>query len=91
MGLGLYKENPESPVAFPGAASGKEPGCKCRRCKGLGFDPWGGKIPWRRAWQPTPVFWPVESPWTRERDRLQSMGVAKSQTPLSNSAHRANT
>ena len=21
-----------------------------------GFDPWGGKIPWRRAWQPTPVF-----------------------------------
>ena len=22
----------------------------------LGFDPWVGKIPWRRAWQPTPVF-----------------------------------
>ena len=21
-----------------------------------GFDPWVGKIPWRRAWQPTPVF-----------------------------------
>ena len=21
-----------------------------------GFDPWAGKIPWRRAWQPTPVF-----------------------------------
>ena len=20
------------------------------------FDPWVGKIPWRRAWQPTPVF-----------------------------------
>ena len=19
-----------------------------------GFDPWAGKIPWRRAWQPTP-------------------------------------
>ena len=26
-----------------------------------GFDPWVGKIPWRRAWQPTPVFWPGES------------------------------
>ena len=27
----------------------------------LGFDPWVGKIPWRRAWQPTPVFLPGES------------------------------
>ena len=25
------------------------------------FDPWVGKIPWRRAWQPTPVFLPEES------------------------------
>ena len=23
-----------------------------------GFDPWVGKIPWRRAWQPSPVFLP---------------------------------
>ena len=29
---------------------------KCRRCKRREFDPWVGKIPWRRAWQPTPVF-----------------------------------
>ena len=26
------------------------------------FDPWVGKIPWRRAWKPTPVFLPGESP-----------------------------
>ena len=26
-----------------------------------GFDPWVGKIPWRRKWQPTPVFLPGES------------------------------
>ena len=26
-----------------------------------GFDPWVGKIPWRRAWQPAPVFLPGES------------------------------
>ena len=26
-----------------------------------GFDPWIGKIPWRRAWQPTPVFLPGQS------------------------------
>ena len=25
------------------------------------FNPWIGKIPWRRAWQPTPVFLPGES------------------------------
>ena len=38
--------------------SGKEPACQCRRCK---FDPWVRKIPWRRKWQPTPVFFPGES------------------------------
>ena len=26
------------------------------QCKRLGFDPWVGKIPWRRECQPTPVF-----------------------------------
>ena len=30
------------------------------------FSPWVGKIPWKRAWQPTPVFLPGESPWTEE-------------------------
>ena len=35
--------------------------CQGRRRKRPGFDPWVGKIPWRRAWQPTPVFLPGES------------------------------
>ena len=35
------------------------------QCRRLGFDPWVGKMPWRRAWQPTPVFLPGESPWAR--------------------------
>jgi len=26
-----------------------------------GFDPWVRKMPWSRAWQPTPVFLPRES------------------------------
>ena len=43
-----------------------------KRC---GFDPWVGKIPWRRAWQPTPVFLPRESPWTEEPGGLQYMGL----------------
>ena len=33
----------------------------CLQCRRPGFDPWFGKIPWRRKWQPTPVFLPGES------------------------------
>ena len=32
--------------------------CQCRR---LGFKPWVWKIPWRRKWQPIPVFLPGKS------------------------------
>ena len=39
----------------------KEPACQCGIRKRCGFDPWVGKIPWRREWQPTPVFLPGES------------------------------
>ena len=48
-------------MGFQGGASGKEPACQCGRHKGHGFNPWLGKIPWRRAWQPNPVFLPGES------------------------------
>ena len=44
------------------------------QCGRPGFDPWVGKIPWRRAWLPPPVFLPGASPWTEEPGRLQSMG-----------------
>ena len=46
---------------FPGGPGGKEPACQCRRCKRQEFDPWVRKIPWKRKWQPTPVFLPGES------------------------------
>ena len=49
------------PRAFPGGSSGKEPAYQCRRQKTVVFHAWVGKIPWRRAWQPTPVFLPGES------------------------------
>ena len=39
-----------------------------------GFDPWVGKIPWRRKWQLTPVFLPGKIPWMEEPVRLQPMG-----------------
>ena len=41
---------------------------------GPDFDPLVGKIPWRRAWQPTLVFLSEEFPWTEEPGGLQSMG-----------------
>ena len=46
----------ECPRSLPSGASGKEPACQCRRCKRRRFDPWVRKIPWRKAWQSTPVF-----------------------------------
>ena len=40
---------------FPGGA------CQCRRCNRCRFEPWVRKIPWRRAWEPTPLLLPGES------------------------------
>ena len=45
-------------LGFPGGASDKELACQCRR---HGFNSWVRKIPWRRKWQPTPVFLPGDS------------------------------
>ena len=36
----------------------KESPCQCMRCRGHDFDPWVRKIPWKRKWQPAPVFLP---------------------------------
>ena len=43
-------------LGFPGCAGVK--GMQSRRCKRPGFNPWVGKIPWRRKWQPIPGFLP---------------------------------
>jgi len=58
-------------VGFPGGSVVK------RQCRSPGFDPWVRKIPWRRKWQPTPVFLPEKfhgqrslagySPWGHKR------------------------
>ena len=66
--------------------SGKEPACQCRRNKRHGFDPWVRKIPWRRAWQPTPKFLPGESSWTKEPGGLWSMGSQRVRHNWSNLA-----
>ena len=46
----------------------------CLQCKRPRFDPWIRKMPWRREWQPTPVFLPGEFPWTEKPGGLQHMG-----------------
>ena len=61
--------------------SGKESTCQYRRLK---FDPWVGKIPWRREWQPTPIFSPGEYHGQRSLAAYIVHRVAKSQTKLSN-------
>ena len=45
-----------------------------RALRDLGSTPGLGRFPWRRAWQPTPVFLPRKSPWTKEPGGLPSMG-----------------
>ena len=68
--------------------SGKEPACQCRRWKRFGLDPWVRKIPWRRAWQPTPVFWRIL--WTEEAGRLQSIGLHRVRHNWRDLAHNVN-
>ena len=65
--------------ALPRWLSRKESACQCKR---HGFDPWVRKIPWRRKWQPTPVFLPGKSHGQRSLVGYSSWG-AKSQTRLS--------
>ena len=48
-------------IGLPRWLSGEESACNAGDAKTLRFDPWVGKIPWNRKWQPTPVFLPGES------------------------------
>ena len=67
--------------------------CQCSRNKSCKFDPWVGKIPWRRTWQLTPVVLPGEShgqrslagygPWgCKESDRTEATRHTCTQTPV---------
>ena len=71
---------------LPWWQGGKESAYQCRRHKGCGFDPWVGKILWRRKWQPAPVVFPVKfrgqrslvgySPWgSKELDMTKQTHI----------------
>ena len=49
----------------------------CLQCGRPRFDPWVGKIPWRRKWQPTPVFLPRESHGQRGAGWVTVHGLCK--------------
>ena len=79
LGQSCFLRNSSLILTLAGGASDKEPACQCRGCQRCGFSPWVRKIPWRRAWQPTPVFLPGESHGQRSLEGY-SHGVAESQT-----------
>ena len=66
---------PQAIFGFPRWLSGKESACRYRRC---GFDPWVGKILWRRKWQPIPVFLPGKSHGPRSLEGYSSWGRRES-------------
>ena len=71
-------------LTIPGGESGKESACQWRRFRRSEFHPWVKKIPWRRKWQPTPVFWheksyrqrTVHNPWGhKESDTTEQLSI----------------
>ena len=69
----------QCPFSFPGGSGDKSISLQCSRHE---FDPWVGKIPWRRKWKPTPVLMAEKfhgwrtlvgySPWGRkESDKTE--------------------
>ena len=53
---------------------GKDSDCQCRRYR---FNPWVGKIPWRRKWQATPVFLPWKSHGQRSQAGNSPRGLKR--------------
>ena len=60
---------------FSGGSVVKNPHASCRRCS---FNPWVRKIPWRRSWQPTPVFLLGESYGQRSLTGYGPQGLKES-------------
>ena len=60
-------------TGLPWWLNGKESTCH-RRLKRFGFCPWARKVPWRRKWQPTPVFLPGKSSVQRSLVGYSSWG-----------------
>ena len=69
---GLKCVLPPPKLSFPGGSDCKEPACHVGDLPG--FNSWLGKIPWKREWQPTPMFLPGEFSAQRILKALTSVG-----------------
>ena len=76
--------NPKIALAYllpglPKWCSSRESTCQCSRHRRCRFDPWVGKVPWRRKWQPfsSSLAW---VPCSEEHNGLQSKGCKQSDT-----------
>ena len=63
---------------LPGGSEVKASAYVCLQCRRPVFDSWFGKIPWRRKWQPTPVFLPGESHGQRSLVGCSTWGCKES-------------
>ena len=67
-------------MGLPRWLSGRESTCQRRRYRRCGFDPWVGKMPWRREWQSTPVFLPGKPHGQRSLAGYSLWGLKESDT-----------
>ena len=79
-GNGLYLAETKAMIeGFPGGSVVKKKTKSSCQYKRHGFDHWVRKIPWKRKWQPTPIFFPGKSHGQGAWCAIVH-GVAKSQT-----------
>ena len=64
---------------------------RCLQLGRPGFDPWVRKIPWRRKWQPTPVFLPGKSHGQRSLVGYSPWGRKESDTAERVTQHNNNS
>ena len=69
---------PEYSYGFPGGSG--ESVCQCKRHRRPWFNPWVRKIPWRRTWQPTLLFFPGKSHGQRSLVGYSPRGHKESDT-----------
>ena len=72
-----YEKSDSGVLGFPGGSDSKDSTPKCRR---PGFDPWLGKLFWRREWQSIPVFLPGEFHGWRNLTSYSQWGQKESDT-----------
>ena len=65
---------------LPRLYSSKKSTCQCKRCRRHEFDPWIGKILWRRKWKPTPAVLPRESHGQKSQAGCSPWGRVESGT-----------